>query len=619
MSNCRKQDSLKSQLEENFPELDISDSKAWSELTTLGIGNCAPLVVSPPDDIILADLLRYCDENNIPILTLGGGSNIVGSDSALPGIVITLNHNNFGRIRPGRRHLTVGAGVRLITLIRSASALGFGGLSGLAGIPGSVGGAVRMNAGANGVCVAEFVSDMCGYRHDGSPWAARGTEIAWSYRGNDIPDDVIITTVIFRIKNCDPVAEDQLIEEHLAERAVNFGGRNAGCAFRNVCSEMPSGRLIEHAGCKGWVEGDAQVSEVHANYIINTGAATERNYMRLMTRIRRLIYGEFSVYLQPEVVFANPDSREDLDNDPVAPLVAVLKGGNCSEREVSLESGGAVAMALRNAGYRVDEIDIQKLEITNAMRRADIVFPVLHGGFGENGGIQALMEENNLNFVGSGSVASKLIIDKIASKKLMQEHAIPTAPWAVITPGNRDFPENLTLPVVVKPPCEGSTFGITLVETMSEWDASLDKAFEYDGIKLMVENYISGSETTVGIINGRTLPMIEIQIPGKMYDYDAKYTHTLGETRYLCPPETISEELQKTAAEIALKFYNVSGARDILRVDIIIADDGSMHVLEGNSIPGFTASSLVPKAAGADNICFEALCAWLVNNAMLGH
>ncbi len=619
MSDPGKKDSLKLELLQHFPELEICDDKTWSDLTTLGIGKSIPLLVSPPDDIILADLLRYCHEHGIPVSVLGGGSNIVGSDIDLPGVFITLDHNNFGRIRPGRRHLTVGAGVRLITLIRSAATLGFGGLSPLAGIPGSVGGAARMNAGANGVCTADFVSDMCGYRLDGSPWASRGTEIAWKYRGSNIPEDVIITTVIFRVTPCDPVAESKLIDGRLAERAVNFGGRSAGCAFKNVCNELPSGKLIENAGCKGWAEGDAKVSEVHANYIINTGKATEKNYLRLLTRIRRLIHGKFSVFLQPEIVFVNPTSRDELFHEPEPPLVAVLKGGNCSERDVSLESGGAVAMALRNAGYRVNEIDIQAPAVTDEMRQADIIFPVLHGGFGENGEIQTLMEQHNLNFVGCGSVASKLIIDKIASKKIMRQHGIPTADWAVVTPENRKFPENLTLPVVVKPPCEGSTFGIVLVESMTDWNSALDRAFKYDGSALLVEKFIAGKETTVGIINGEPLPMVEIQIPGKIYDFDAKYTHALGETRYLCPPETIPEEQQKKAAEVALAFYHACGARDILRVDIIIGEDGKMYVLEGNSLPGFTASSLVPKAAAAKKICFEALCSWLVNNALLGH
>ena len=508
--------------------------------------------------------------------------------------------------------------MRLIKLIRSASTLGFGGLSDLAGIPGSVGGAVRMNAGANGLCVGDIISDMCGYRYDGSPWAARGREIDWTYRGSNIPDDVIITTVIFRASHCDPVDEDKLIDECLAKRAVNYGGRNAGCVFRNVSDSLPSGRLIEHAGCKSWFEGDVKVSDVHANYLINTGSASERGIVRLMTRIRRLIYGEFSVYLLPEVVFANPESSGAILRDPLPPSVMVLKGGNCSEREVSLESGAAVAIALKKAGYRVNEFDITQLKIDDAMREADVVFPVLHGGFGENGEIQALMEKENIEFIGSGSVASKLIIDKIASKKMMQQQGIPTSEWAVVTPDERDFPEHLTLPVVVKPPCEGSTFGITLVETAEQWDQAIDKAFEYDNSAVLVENYISGAETTVGIINGRTLPMVEIQIPGKMYDYDAKYTHALGETRYLCPPEKVSEELQKQAAEIALKFYNASGARDILRVDIIISAEGELCVLEGNSLPGCTASSLVPKAAAVANICFEELCAWLVNSAVLG-
>ena len=145
----------------------------------------------------------------------------------------------------------------------------------------------------------------------------------------------------------------------------------------------------------------------------------------------------------------------------------------------------------------------------------------------------------------------------------------------------------------------------------SEWRAALELAFRYDS-RALVEQYIDGVESTVGILNGKALPLVEIRYPGKLYDYDAKYTHALGETEYICPPAGISEKAQAEAQEFALKFYHASGARDMLRVDVLISRrDGSVWVLEGNTLPGCTPSSLLPKAALTAGITFPEMCAML--------
>ena len=296
--------------------------------------------------------------------------------------------------------------------------------------------------------------------------------------------------------------------------------------------------------------------------------------------------------------------------------ILVLKGGVSSEREVSLESGKAVADALREAGYEVREYDIRELAVTPEMKDwADVVWPVLHGGYGEDGRIQKMLEDAGISFVGSGSAACALIMDKVASKKLMDLHGIPNAKYAVLTEPSETIPEGMSLPLIVKPSNEGSTFGITLVETEDEWKKAMDLVFRY-GDTALVEEFFKGVETTVGIIDGKALPVIEIRYAGKIYDYDAKYTHALGDTEYLCPPRTIPEELQKKIQTAALKFYEVSGAEEILRVDVMASlEDGSICVLEGNSIPGCTANSLVPKAGRAAGISFPELCSMLVKAA----
>ncbi len=599
-----------------LPSLPVKYNVSWHEVTSLGVGSEIPVIAEPTDDLSLVHLIRFCRKQSIPLFMLGGGTNTVGMDNPYNGIVVRLCQNDFIRVRTGRKHVTVGAGIRLSDMANSCARKGFGGISGLVGIPGTLGGALRMNAGARGVAIGDFVTELCGFDAEGNPWSANGADIKWSYRSSSIPADVIITAAILQLPEADKETELQKISDELKHRrATEPRGRSAGCVFKNVSDAEPAGKLIDLAGCKGMASGKVMVSELHANYFLNTDHASEQDFVDLVCKVRRAVSEKTGFYLKPEVCFLDPASLKKVEESAVPLKVALLKGGTSSERSVSLESGGGVARALRNAGYIVDEIDVQDTRVTDEMQNADVVFPVLHGGFGENGEIQKSLEDAGLRFVGCDSRSSAIIIDKIKSKQLMEKHGIPTAPWAIVTKDNRQFPANLSLPVVIKAPCEGSTVGIAIAETAEEWEAGLDKCLAYSS-ELLVEQFINGMETTVGLLNGEPLPVIEIQVPGKIYDFDAKYTHNQGETRYLCPPENISQELQKKAQEIAVKFYQVSGARDILRVDIFVTKTGEMYVLEANSLPGFTASSLVPKAAGKAGISFEKLCVSLLQNAM---
>lgn len=602
--------------EQAFPALPVKYNVSWHEVTSLGVGGEIPVMAEPPDDMSLIQLVRYCRKQSIPMFMLGGGTNTVGMDKPYNGLVIRLCQNDFIRVINGRRHVTAGAGVRLSDLANICARKGFGGISSLVGIPGTLGGALRMNAGAHGAAIGDFVTELCGFDADGNPWSANGCDIKWGYRTSSIPDGIIITVAILEFPQVDRETELRKISDELKlRRAIEPRGRSAGCVFKNASNSDTAGQLIDTSGCKGMSCGKIVVSDIHANYFMNTDHGFEHDFVDLVCKVRRIVAEKTGFYLNPEVCFMDTESMKKVEESAIPLKVAVLKGGTSSERSVSLESGGSVAKALRNAGYFVDEIDVQDTGITAEMRNADVVFPVLHGGFGENGEIQKSLEDAGLRFVGSGSKASAIIIDKIQSKQLMEKHGLPTAPWAVVTKENRAFPSNLSLPVVIKAPREGSTVGIAIAETVEEWEAGLDKCFAYDS-ELLVEKFINGMETTVGILNGEPLPVIEIQVPGKIYDFDAKYTHNQGETRYLCPPENISGELQKKAQEIAVKFYQASGARDILRVDIFITKAGEMYVLEGNSLPGFTSSSLVPKAAGKVGMSFEKLCTYLLQCAM---
>lgn len=604
------------ELEQAFPDLPLKYNVSWSEMTWLGVGGEIAIVAEPTDDIDLSELLRFCHHKKVAVFVIGCGTNIVGMDKFYDGIVIKLAQNDFIRVKAGTHHLTVGAGVRLSDLVESAARRGFGSIAPLGAIPGTVGGALRMNAGAHGVVIGDYVVDLCGYDMTGDAIAINGKEIGWNYRSTDIPEDIIITGVILKLPLvCKSVEQEKITKEKKQRRASDPSGRSAGCVFKNVSKTDQAGRLIDEAGLKDWACGSAKISKKHANFIINRKHASEGNVVDLMIEMRSSVAKRTGFYLRPEVVFSNPVDLKRIESEPLAPKVTVLKGGDGNEREVSLNSGAAISTALRNAGYIVDEIDIKTCELPESLKDADVVFPALHGSWGENGDIQKLMEDAGIKFVGCDSEVSRLVLNKIPSKKLMDKENISTPKWCVITESKSVLPDFMTFPLVIKAPCEGSTVGIFIVYSQDEYEKNLMEAFKYDS-ELLVEQFIKGKEVTVAIVNDEAMSMIEIVPPGGFYDYDAKYLHNNGETKYLCPPDSVSSDIQKRAAELAMKFYNAAKCRDLLRVDFMIAEDGTLYMIEGNNIPGFTTESLVPKAFKQSKGSMEMLCVNLIQAAL---
>ncbi len=471
-----------------------------------------------------------------------------------------------------------------------------------------------MNAGAIQTCIGDFVREIRGFHRDGTPWRAGPGEIHWDYRCTSIPQDVIVTEAVFELVPADTDEEKRLIRKSMEWRNKHFpSGRSAGCVFKNPSDEIPAGLLLDRAGIQGFSKSALNVSQRHANYVVNAGNASEKDFLDLMSRMRTAVIDKFNIYLKPEIAFFNADSFSRLLSPP-PPRVVVLKGGNSTEREISLQSGHAVAVALKEAGYTVKEFDIKKPDVAPFFRDAEIVFPALHGGFGEDGTLQKLMEERDIEFVGCGSAAASLVMDKIRSKKMMDDAKIPTAPWCVIKHDAIGRPPPMNPPFVLKPPLGGSTVGIHILRHKDQYTAALQDVLKY-GDSALAEKYVQGVEFTIGIVDGETMPAVEISFPGDTYDYDAKYTHTRGETKYLCPPENLGPEVLELAEKAAKDFYKASGARDLLRVDMIYSDSSGLCVLEGNSMPGFTASSLLPKAAAETGMPFTVLCAKLVSLA----
>lgn len=600
----------------------IDPQASWDRYSSLGAGSAPFFLAEPATFSDAQNTVRTALKLGMRTFPLGNGTNLVGSDSGLHDLVFLKLplHSEFGKLEllPDGR-VCAGAACSLLNVIRFAADHSLGGASALCGIPGTLGGALAMNAGAMGKSLSDFLVSAKGIllEDDARETVYTREELHLSYRNSPvIRGKVLVTELILRFLPVDPEEENGRIAAELARRSRAPKGRSAGSVFRNPSPERPAGKLLEEANCKCLRYGAYAVSEAHANWIVKAEKdlpGKESDVAALVGEMIRRVKGKYNTVLEPEVRFVKMESVKE-ENAPLK--VLVLKGGVSSEREVSLESGKAVADALREAGYEVREYDIRELAVTPEMREwADVVWPVLHGGYGEDGRIQKMLEEAGIRFVGSGSAACALIMDKVASKKRMDKFGIPNAKYTVLTKRTETIPAGFSLPLIVKPAAEGSTFGITLAETEADWKKAMDLVFQY-GNTALVEEFFKGVETTVGIVDGKPLPVVEIRYAGKIYDYDAKYTHALGDTEYLCPPRTLPEELQKKIQAAALKFYEISGAEEILRVDVMASpEDGTICVLEGNSIPGCTANSLVPKAARAAGISFPQLCSRLVQAA----
>ena len=294
--------------------------------------------------------------------------------------------------------------------------------------------------------------------------------------------------------------------------------------------------------------------------------------------------------------------------------VAVLLGGRSDEREVSLKTGRAVAEALRRLGHEVLEVDAgTDLALRLARIRPDAAFVALHGRWGEDGTVQGLLEMLGIPYTGSGVLASALAMDKDASKRMFQAWGVPTAPWTVIEPGAPPRAEGMEFPVVVKPARGGSTLGVSVVHRSGDLAAAVEAARRSDP-RVVVERYVEGRELTVGVLEGETLPAVEIVPESGFYDYRAKYT--AGKTRYLCPAP-LPEALTARVTEAGVAAYRALGCSGAARVDVRLDPGGNPWVLEVNTIPGMTPTSLLPKAAAAAGMDFDALVARILAGAGL--
>jgi len=289
----------------------------------------------------------------------------------------------------------------------------------------------------------------------------------------------------------------------------------------------------------------------------------------------------------------------------------VLCGGPSAEREVSLVSGRAVAAAVRALGHAVTEADITPDDLSALDLPADIIFPVLHGRFGEDGHLQEILEQRGLTFVGNGSEASRLGIDKDATKKKWYAAGLPTAPWAVVARPDWPAPGGLEPPFVVKPLTEGSSIGLSLCDSVESLQRVLPQAVSEFGC-VLVEHRLEGPELTVGILGRAPLPVIQVRPAAGVYDYAAKYQRS--DTDYLLDPG-LDPATYQAVQQLAVKAFDALGCRDLARIDLIVDRRTGPQLLEINTLPGFTDHSLLPKAAAHAGIPFDRLVEMLLEMA----
>ncbi len=290
-------------------------------------------------------------------------------------------------------------------------------------------------------------------------------------------------------------------------------------------------------------------------------------------------------------------------------LIAVLMGGPGYEREVSLASGRSVVKALQDAGYNAVPVDVTTKHVDLPEGTA-VAFNVIHGTFGEDGGLQRVIGGMGVPYTGAGVASSELAFDKVDSKRAFVAANVPTPASEIIKPG--EMPK-MSLPLVVKPAREGSSVGVHLVHAQENLQAALDDVAKY-GEEILIEQLIVGKELTVGVLGDEVFPVVQICPRSGFYDMSNKYPWMAGGggTDYFCPAD-LSPEVTESVQAAALTAHQSLGIEVYSRVDVLLDEDNQPWVLEANTIPGMTESSLLPKAARAAGIEFAELCVKIID------
>ncbi len=287
--------------------------------------------------------------------------------------------------------------------------------------------------------------------------------------------------------------------------------------------------------------------------------------------------------------------------------IGVLCGGTSRERSISLKTGNAIYKAIKSLGLKVAKIDVKK-NVTRKLSRSnlDLAFIALHGEHGEDGVMQGMLELAGIPYTGSGVLSSALAMNKIFTKKILSYHKISIPDYEIMDKSINKFTlKKLKLPVVVKPSKQGSSIGVAIARNRAELKHAISGAFKLSN-EIIIEKYIEGRELSVGVLDGKPLPVVEIIPSGTREFYDLKAKYETGGSIHIIPAGISSGQYSKSQ-ELALSAHNILGCRGVTRTDMILTGSGKLWVLELNTIPGMTMTSLVPEAAEAAGISFQQL------------
>ena len=471
-------------------------------------------------------------------------------------------------------------------------------------MPGSVGGALVMNAGAFGGETWKYLSfvetmDRYGIIKKRSP-----EEFRPEYRHVEgLNKDEWFVAGYFKFEMGDGQAGLEKIKNLLTKRADTqpTGEPCCGSVFKNPEGNFAA-KLIENCGLKNFQLGQMRISQKHANFFINLGGARAEDAELLIKTVQEKVLEKFGVLLKPEVKILG-------EVQPKTPFgkVGVLMGGSSAEREISLSSGAGVLKALRSQGVDAHPVDVGEDIIEVLIReKFDRVFNVLHGPEGEDGTIDGLLHFLKIPVTGSGVLGSALAMDKVKTKQIWQSLALPTPKFLLLDLELLKLEENLAkhigFPMAIKPVYEGSSVGVHKVKKLSEILPAIEDAKKYGPV--MAEQWIEGQEYSVPIVGEEALASICIRPEKEFYDYEAKYI--LKTTQYDCP-SGLSEADEKSLGELALKAFKALGCKGWGRVDFMRDQSGMFFLMEVNTTPGMTPTSLLPKGAKQRGWSYDAV------------
>jgi D-alanine-D-alanine ligase len=576
-----------------------------AKYTSWRVGGPAERLYIPFDKQDLCEFLKTLPASE-PLFWMGLGSNLLIRDGGIQGTVI----NTKGRLKEIKLSeeglVYAEAGIPCAHVARFCAEKGLIGAEFLAGIPGTIGGALKMNAGAFDGEMWNIVKQVEMVDPSGNISLRSRADFNVSYRCVKNIENQWFLSCQLELPKGNVEASYQKIKSFLDKRAKTQPTNQPSCGsvFKNPDGDYAA-RLIEESGLKGYAIGGASVSEKHANFIVNTGNSSASDIEQLIHHVQQKVKEHQGVDLQTEVCMVGNFKKTE-DNPEKFGRVAVLMGGSAAERAVSLRSGAAVYEALIRKGVDAIAIDVTDnlIEALSGIK-VDRVFNIIHGRGGEDGVLQGVLETMGIPYTGSGVMASGLTMDKLRTKLCWQGYGLVTPKWHLLK-NESDLDaciESLGFPVIVKPAQEGSSLGMSKASNREELLKALLIALEFR-CEVYAESWVTGKEYTVSVLNNEALPVIRLETPNTFYDYEAKYNSTT--TQYHCP-SGLNQTQEQFLKDLAVTANKVVGAKGWARVDVFMDDSGQYQLIEINTVPGMTDHSLVPMAAKQAGINFEEL------------